>query len=247
LCFVQSSTKGNLFTTATQDADHHIVPMAYSMMLANESTNSWGTHLKFVEHAYPKVYAEDAEDVGDDDVPVSGFDTPNRRHIMDCDKGSHAAWQRHTEFGLLFACSHHRVANVAIHARKAGKEAYLKALNAPTVELVQGLKAGFDPKTAGYLGKLKDYEQYMACAGGMRGNKTSGIAESLNGANIPVRHLDMCPALMKLGEETKRRYDTNKALAWAHKGVLPSKVEEKVKAEAALAEKYPQQPRSKSV
>jgi hypothetical protein len=87
-----------------------------------------------------------------------------------------------------------------------GKEFYLRAVNALTPQAVATIEDEMDEKTSVYLNKTASHEQYPACARYMRGNTTSGIAESLNNANMKVRQSDLFPALVALVEESQKRF-----------------------------------------
>ena len=212
-----SRAPGNLATVSGKDANKHLYPIMHARVIDNESKRSWELLFRHIRARY----AGDAEN--------AAFDTPDRRVLMDGDKGGKEAYAETHPLGKSVMCSFHRVKTLATTSSAKGggtrtKDAYLGALEAPTQDRIDEALATATPKGRELIGTVPAHNQLLLTAGAMHGEKTSSGTESLNEANMAAREARFAESVGVLADLEKGRYDRIKAVAKAHDARLPPKV-----------------------
>ncbi|MGH7974433.1 MAG: hypothetical protein ACREBR_02810 [bacterium] len=126
-----------------------------------------------------------------------------------------------------FYCSKHRADNVKLRCNVASKEAFLCAVNAPSLEELAACKAEFESnpdisaRQVLYLNGVPDEKQYpiahiSSTGSKMYGRSTSSFVEAMNEANRPVRKvvtMDMFNSMLSLHRLDMERFEKNRAKA----------------------------------
>jgi hypothetical protein len=91
----------------------------------------------------------------------------------------------------------------------------LKALEATTEERLGVIIADMSESAMSYILKVLRKEQFMVAAGKMYGHKTSSMVEGMNNGNVPARGMHLYASLLKILQDSQRRYNKNQGEAQA--------------------------------
>ena len=220
---MHSETQGTLFSIYTIDADHHCVPVVPGVVCDNECVGTWKEVFEFTKCVYP------------------AFDIPERRHVLDGEKGCRRAWDELMEHAKTFTCSRHRAGNVCKNVRPHGGQAkrdFERAVRSPTIQKLQEVKNAMTEETRAYLGGMLDREQYMCCAKRMYGHHNTSVVESMNNANLDVRSMHIYGAFMELVRSEQERFVKRKTRALDCNSALPPAIGAKLSNTRHLANAY---------
>ena len=179
------------------DADMQCVELANTLQFDNEGKRTWKSFNEFTK------------------ASIFGWDEEEQIDITDMHK-SHAE-----VYSLLalrsFYDKFHLTKNVAERHGKTGKDAFLNAWHATSLDELEEAKRAFTPALAKYLGRFSDPEIYPAACPDLGKRLLGSAVEGLNGGNRRVGVRDFHPAhwLREIMELMTKRVVENKRRAIA--------------------------------
>lgn len=209
---------GILGSRYAMNPNRGLVDLAHVRLLFNEGERSWDVLNYATMMAVPTLDNKDHVDVSH---RANGSITSFETHF----KSAHSFYdyKRRVE----------AIGNSAVGKR--GVWAYKKACTSKSFAELQSAKDEMDDDVRRYLNKVPDHQQYPVSATGLRGNLGKNMGESDENALLNVKEAPFTRSLLLLASNIQQRWQSQRENALECKGILPPRIDTRMRAQNARA------------
>jgi hypothetical protein len=225
--FLKGEEVGTTFGFWGQDANSHILCLAFAVYFDNESGPTWNRFLGTLKQNIPTV---------DDDkncVIAGEYRARSRVSLrddmlaqlsnsnVDHDKGFNKEFPVLFKHAHSFECSKHKGDNLEKKGTKGDRAVYEEAIRATSAEALEIAKKKYSRKGAVYMADTPDDRLYLYAAGQRNCGKTSSqVSESSNAANIQMRGNSIASGCLLFFEQEMTQVLAHKEKAESYPGPL---------------------------